>query len=355
MRRSSIVFAIGSLILAGCSSHAQDGDTSGEGDSGGPDDAAVDGGPSPLITEPDQGMQPIYDFISSATKSIDMTMYEMTDTQVTALLTKAAANGIAVRVILDQNDEMMDNTPAYDALGAGNVQVHWANPIYACTHQKTITVDGTTSAIMTLNLTTDDYKTSRDFAVVTTDAVDVAAIESTFDSDFAGAAVTPPDGDDLVWSPTNAQTALVGIINGAQATLLVENEEMSDSAVVSALSQAASKGVQVHIAMEDSSSYQTEFTTLVNAGARLSTYAHASLYIHAKVILADYGTSSARVFIGSENFSHASLTENRELGLIMTDPGIMASIHTTLSSDFGGGTPFQPAATTLATDAGTSD
>jgi cardiolipin synthase len=359
MPRSSIVFAIASLILVGCSSHAQDGDTTGDagnaGEGGGGDDAATDGGASPLITEPDQGMQPIYDFISSATKSIDMTMYETTDAQVTALLTKAAGNGITVRVILDQNDEMMDNTPAYDALGAGNVQVHWANPTYEATHQKTITVDGTTSAIMTLNLTTDDYKTSRDFAVITTDAADVAAIESVFDSDFTNAAVTPPDGDNLVWSPTNAQTALVGIISGAQSTLLVENEEMSDSAIVSALSQAASKGVQVNIAMEDSSSYQTEFTTLANAGAKLSTYAHAALYIHAKVILADYGTSSAQVFIGSENFSHASLTANRELGLITTDPGIMASIHTTLSSDFSGGTPFQPASTTIATDAGTSD
>jgi cardiolipin synthase A/B len=355
MRRSSVVFAIVSLILGGCSSHAQDVDTPGGSDSGGTDEAAVDGGPSPLITEPDQGMQPIYDFIGTATKSIDMTMYETTDTQVTALLTKAAANGITVRVILDQNDEMMDNTPAYDALGAGNVQVHWANPTYEATHQKTITVDGTTSAIMTLNLTPDDYKTSRDFAVITTDAADVAAIESVFDADFTNAAVTPPDGDNLVWSPTNAESALVGIIDGAQATLLVENEEMSDSSIVSALEHAASRGVEVQVAMEDSSSYQTEFTTLVHTGAKVSTYAHAALYIHAKVILADYGTSGAQVFIGSENFSYASLMSNRELGLITTDPGIMASIHTTLSSDFSGGTPFQPASTTIATDAGTSD
>ena len=47
-----------------------------------------------------------------------------------------------VRVILDQNLEMSDNTTAYNALGAADVQVHWANPTYAATHQKTITVDG---------------------------------------------------------------------------------------------------------------------------------------------------------------------------------------------------------------------
>jgi phosphatidylserine/phosphatidylglycerophosphate/cardiolipin synthase-like enzyme len=257
---------------------------------------------------------------------------------------------VAVRVILDQNLEKSSNTTAYTALGAANVGVHWANPTYAATHQKTITVDGTVSAVMSLNLATEDYKTSRDFAVFTTDAADVAAIEAVFASDFIDAPVTPGNGDDLVWSPTNSQSSLVGIIGGAKASLLVENEEMGDSSIVSALAGAASRGVDVQVVMENSSSYQSEFTTLVNAGVKLVTYAHSALYIHAKVILADYGASGARVFIGSENFSNASLTENRELGLVTTDAGIMASIHGTLTSDFAGGTTFKPSASSA--DAG---
>jgi phosphatidylserine/phosphatidylglycerophosphate/cardiolipin synthase-like enzyme len=362
MPRPSIVLALASF-LAACSSHpgGSNGETPG-GDGGGSDGggadeggSAIDGGAGSLITEPDQGMQPVYDFMSSATKTLDMTMYELVDTQATALLTKAAANGVTVRVILDQNDEKTDNTPAYDALSAANVQVHWANPTYACTHQKTITVDGTTSAVMTLNFASEDYKTSRDFAVITTDAADVAAIETVFEADFNDAAITPPNGDNLVWSPTNSQTAMVGVINGAKASLLVENEEMSDSSIVSALSSAASRGVDVEVIMEDSSSYQTEFKTLASAGAKLATYAHAAIYIHAKIMLADYGTSSAQVFVGSENFSHASLTENRELGLITTDPAIMTSLHTTLTGDFTGGTPFSDATSTIAADAGASD
>ena len=55
---------------------------------------------------------------------------------------------------------------------------------------------------------------------------------------------------------------------------------------------------------------------LQDAGVSVALYpASAPLYIHAKVVLADYGTAGARVFIGSENFSRASLTRNRELGL----------------------------------------
>ena len=132
-----------------------------------------------LVTEPNQGLASIYNLLSSAKKSIDMTMYELNDSQVTTILATVAANGVTVRVILDQNNEKASNTAAYNPLTAAKVSVHWANPAYACTHQKTITVDQATSAIMTLNLTSEDYATTRDFAVITNDPADVAAIETT--------------------------------------------------------------------------------------------------------------------------------------------------------------------------------
>jgi phosphatidylserine/phosphatidylglycerophosphate/cardiolipin synthase-like enzyme len=290
-----------------------------------------------------------YTFIGTAKKSIDLTMYELTDPMVTTLLTQAAASGITVRVILDQNLEMQSNTTAYGALMTGGVQVHWANPTYAATHQKTITIDGTTSAIMSMNLTPDDYVTSRDFAVITSDVADVAAIEMVFGQDFVNASITPPTGDDLVWSPTNAKSSLVGLIAGATSSLYVENEEMSDDAIVEALSNAATHGVDVKVIMENSQTYQAEFAELKAAGVSVVLYRHAALYIHAKVVLSDFGSAAAKVFVGSENFTNPSLTENRELGLVTTDPAILASLHTTLQSDYDGGTPFQPM------DGGTSD
>jgi cardiolipin synthase len=308
-----------------------------------------------LIIEPDQTMTPIYNFVSSATKSIDVTMYEMTDVMFTDLLTYAAKKGIAVRVILDQNLEMSDNTAAYTALTMGGVQVHWANPAYASTHQKTITIDRATSAIMTLNFASIDYATSRDFAYLTNDAADVAAIETTFEADFTNAQITPPTATDLVWSPTNAVSSLTGIINGAKSSLLVENEEMSDDEVVEALASAAKRGVDVKIAMEDSTTYTVEFNELVAAGAKLATYSHRHLYIHAKIILADYGMSSAKAFLGSENFTYSSLQKNREIGLIVSNAAILAGLNTTLTSDFTGGTPYQIADANVPVDASVTE
>ena len=296
-----------------------------------------------LVTEPDQGLAPIYALISSARTAIDLTMYELTDPTATTLLGQAAARGVAVRVILDQNYKRDTNTPAFQELAANGVAVHCADPTYACTHQKTLTVDGATSAVMTLNFTPQYYASSRDFAVVTNDAADVSAIEATFTADFADTPITPPVGDNLVWSPTNALPSLLDLIQSAGTSLLVENEEMSDAPVVDALCAAAARGVAVRITMTWKAEYARELAQLQDAGAQVSLYsASAALYIHAKVVLADYGAPGARVFIGSENFSRASLTRNRELGLITSDPAVLTSTNTTLTADFLGGLAQRP-------------
>ncbi|MFY9855295.1 MAG: phospholipase D-like domain-containing protein [Terracidiphilus sp.] len=295
-----------------------------------------------LITEPDQGLTPIYDLISSAKKSIDMTMYELTDTTVTTMLAKAAGSGVTVRVVLDQNNEKASNTTAYNTLTTGKVSVHWANPIYKCTHQKTITVDGTTSAIMTLNLTPDEYSTTRDFAVITNDAADVAAIETTFDADFTNATITPPTGDNLVWSPTNSRSALLALINGATKTLLFSQEEFDDTGIESAVEAALKRGVAVTLVQENvNGAYTSVLNALKSAGASIATFSsETGYYIHAKTVLADYGTAQAKLFVGSENFSTDSLDDNRELGIIFSDAACMAGVEAAITADFNKGTKF---------------
>jgi phosphatidylserine/phosphatidylglycerophosphate/cardiolipin synthase-like enzyme len=222
------------------------------------------------------------------------------------------------------------------------VSVHWANPAYAVTHQKTITIDSATSAIMTLNLTPEYYSTSRDFAVITNDAADVAAIETTFNADFTNAAITPPTGDNLVWSPTNSRAAITALIAGATKSLMLFQEEFSDPGMVSALQAALKIGVAVTMVQENiNSDYTSELTTLKNAGAKIAVYTSSKgHYIHAKTVLADYGTAKAKLFLGSENISTPSLNSNRELGLIFSDAASMTAVEAAITADFKAGTAF---------------
>jgi phosphatidylserine/phosphatidylglycerophosphate/cardiolipin synthase-like enzyme len=294
-----------------------------------------------LLTEPASGVGPIYKLITGARHSVDLTMYELIDPTAEKDLTADAARGVDVRVLLDQHLEKSRNTSAYNYLNAHRVHVRWA-PAGTTYHQKTLTVDDATSVIMTLNLVASDYSGTRDFAVIDTGRADVAAIVTTFNADFAGQAVTPPDGADLVWSPTNAEGSVLSVINGAKHTLAVEDEEMDDPTVTAALAAAARRGVHVTITMTADSEWDTAFAALAKAGAHVRLYPDDSsaLYIHAKAIVADAGRSGQRVLVGSQNFSVASLDYNRELGILTSNARIVAAIASTLAHDYAGGASY---------------
>lgn len=293
-----------------------------------------------LLVFPDQSHSSVYDFINSATRTLDVTMYELRDTTAVTDLVDRAKAGVAVRVILDAAHTSV-NGSAYSTLMAGGVGVTYSSSAFVYTHQKTLTVDGTRSLVMTGNLDSTYYAGDRDYAVFDSDTADVAAIEAVFDADYAKTSITPSDGDNLVWSPTDSQNRLLGLINGAQHSLDVEELEFGDSTLVDAIVAAERRGVAVRVVGMDPSSYQSYFKQVKNAGGSVVTYSSSSgPYIHAKAIVADHGTSTAKVFAGSENFSDNSLNHNRELGLIINDPGVESGVEATFAGDFAGGKPF---------------
>lgn len=294
-----------------------------------------------LKTLPGQGAGWFYKQINAAKSSIDLVMYELQDSKAETDLGNAAGRGVDVRVILDQR-EQSENQTAYNYLTSHGVHVVWSWSNYYYTHEKSMVVDDSYVDIMTLNLQSQYYSTTRDFAVVDTKAKDVSAVTKTFNADYAHTAITPPAGADLVWSPTNSQAKLTSLINNAQSSLEIYSEEMDDPTITSDLAAAAMRGVSVKVVGEnEDGEYNSEYTTLHNAGVQISYFTNPNgFYIHGKVILADYGTSTADVFVGSENFSSTSLTENRELGLIINNSAIESSVNTTFGKDFAKGKKF---------------
>jgi phosphatidylserine/phosphatidylglycerophosphate/cardiolipin synthase-like enzyme len=309
--------------------------TAGHHDAGRPDGLRV-------LIEPAAGIGPVYRLITGARSSVDLTMYELSDPAAEADLAADAERGVDVRVILDQHLERDSNAAAYSFLTARGVHVRWA-PAGTTYHQKTLTVDNRTSVIMTLNLVAEDYAGTRDFAVIDTRRADVAAIVATFNADFAGRLITPSDGTDLVWSPTNANASVLSVIGSAARSLAVEDEEMDDPAVTSALAAAARRGVDVRVVMTADPEWGSAFAELAAAGVHIRLYADDSgaLYIHAKAIVADGGRRDQEVLVGSQNFSVASLGYNRELGIRTSDPTVVRAIGTALAADYAGATPYR--------------
>ena len=113
--------------------------------------------------------------------------------------------------------------------------------------------------------------------------------------------------------------------------------------MVHALQAAARRGVGVEVVMTRQSDWAGAFSALAQAGVAVRTYsASAPLYIHAKAIVVDPGAPRARVFLGSQNFSVASLLYNRELGLLTSRPAIVARVAAVIRADDAGGTAWRP-------------
>ena len=297
-----------------------------------------------LLVEPQAGYGPIDALVSSARSTVDVEMYELADPTIESILAADEHRGVRVNVILDSHYVKDLNAPAFSYLRAHGVAVEWAPARFDVDHEKMILVDNSTAVVMTGNLTSRYYAGTRDCAVIDTDPTDVAVIAATFDADWLNRPTPIATGTDLVWSP-GSENMIVWLIGTARHELLVENEEMDDSYVTSALVAAAHRGVRVEIAMTADSSWDSAFATLVAAGAEVRTYPDnpADLYIHAKAIVVDPGSADERAFVGSENFSVASLVYNRELGLITSAPAVVLGLAHVVEADVAGGTAWSPA------------
>jgi phosphatidylserine/phosphatidylglycerophosphate/cardiolipin synthase-like enzyme len=281
----------------------------------------------------------IYSVIQSARKSLEMTMYELSDTTAVNDLIARHKAGVNVRVVLDQK-EKTTNQAAFDALHAAGVGVTWSSPSFAYTHQKTLTVDDRESLVLTGNLTSKYYAETRDFGVEDTDAHDVAAIVATFNADFAGQQTNPADATDLLWSPNTAKSRVLAVINHAAKTLDVESEEFNDPSVVSAVAARAKAGVQVRVMVESPAKYASELRQVTAAGGKAVGYSSSTgLYIHAKAVIADAGLPRQEVEVGSMNYTTNSLTRNRELGIVVTNPDACALMAHQFATDFAGAAP----------------
>ena len=60
----------------------------------------------------------------------------------------------------------------------------------------------------------------------------------------------------------------------------------------------------------------------------------AALYIHAKVLVSDAGTTAQVAFVGSQNFSTESLRYNRELGILLHANTVVSQLAAMIGQDF---------------------
>ena len=283
-------------------------------------------------TEPQAGYGFIDAAIARAHHSVDLSMYELNDPTIIASLVAAQHRGVRVRVVLDRAYHGgYENQNADAALARGGVLVRWA-PASTIYHAKYMVVDDARAYVGTGNFTSQWYATTRDFWVEDTSPADVRAIERVFAADVSDRPVHVTNTASLVWSP-GAEADLEALIGRAHHSLLIETEEMYSYGIEDTLVAAAQRGVSVTVVMTHSSYDASDLAYLVRHGVRVHETPTTGLYIHAKVICVDCAGGRGTVFVGSQNFSTASLDYNRELGVITNDPLVVRAIEATVRGD----------------------
>lgn len=294
-----------------------------------------------LIVQPDDGRTAVLNALNSATASINLTIYEIDDPEINEALIGAVKRGVKVRILYNYYSFLHMGReyrlePVLNAFETAGIGLCRAPEEFTVTHQKTFTIDGRTSIIMTFNLQPGYFSGTRDFAIITTVPDEVAEIARVFEADWSARNIAP-EVPSLLWSPVNSRQKTLKLISGAAKTLDIYNEEAEDWQILQALIEAAKRGVKVRFISaflgERGVDRNQEGRDQLNANG-VNAKCVTALYIHAKMILADYGTANAQAFLGSENFSRTSLDRNRELGILVTEPEILDRLHATFETDW---------------------
>ena len=131
-----------------------------------------------LIVEPDDGVGPVLEFISSAEKTLLIKQFTFSEPSLLQAVTDRKGAGVEVRVMLNPKRSGGDraNDETYDYFKKNGVGIQWANPKFYVTHEKSIVVDGKAAIISTFNICVKYFTQTRDYGVVTHDPARVAQV-----------------------------------------------------------------------------------------------------------------------------------------------------------------------------------
>jgi phosphatidylserine/phosphatidylglycerophosphate/cardiolipin synthase-like enzyme len=295
-----------------------------------------------LYPMPESHEAPLLEALQGAQRSVDVSCYLIQDPHILNALCAAARRGVHVRVMTEPAaSPHADFERIQQRLQAAGVEVKTPPPrfddAHFVDHAKFVCVDDKELLLGSGNLVESGLGgsrlgTNRDFWLEDCRTESVHEAGTLFDADWARQDTQGLTFNNLVVSPENAQTRLFALMDGAHQRLWVYNQELEDPAVVDRLIAAKQRGVDVRVLVaaplprEHRDPNASAVTRLRSAGVDVRELGFYRL--HAKALVAD-STS----FIGSQNFTHAGLTENRELGDVTDDPRFTSQLAAVFQRD----------------------
>ena len=299
-----------------------------------------------LIVEPDDGLQPVREFIQNAENSLLIKQFTFTEESLIQAVIDRNKGGVDVRVMLNAQRSGGDrvNDETYQRLKSSGIDVQWSSPKFYVTHEKSIVADGTAALVSTFNLTLKYFSATRDYGVITSDPRQVAQITDVFNADWEHLDWTPPSHEGLLWSNANSRLLMAHFIDSAKHRLDVQHPKYVDAVILDHLAAAAHRGVKVHIlcggrhGISDCDVLDTfaSLRTLRRFGVKV--HKQKNLRVHAKLLIVDNECS----LVGSMNIDRSAFDLRRELGITVSNQPVVARLTQTFETDWELSQHYEP-------------
>ena len=291
-----------------------------------------------LIVQPDDGLEPVREFINSAEKSLLIKQFTFTEPSLIEAVIDRKKAGVDVRVMLNPARSGGDraNDETFDKLQNAGIAVQWSNPNFYVTHEKSIVIDEKAALVATFNLMEKYFTLTRDYGIITENPYHVAQIVDVFNADWEHREWVCSAYEGLLWSNSNSRYHMAQFIDTAMERIDVQHPKYVDAVILERLAAASDRGVKVHvlcggkhgISEWDILDTFASLRTLKRFGAKV--HKQKNLRVHAKLIIVD----DAHALVGSMNIDRSAFDLRRELGITIDDPATVARLKQVFQEDW---------------------
>ena len=291
-----------------------------------------------LIVEPDDGLDPVREFIESAQSSLLIKQFTFTEESLIQAVIDRKKAGVDVRVMLNAQRSGGDraNDDTYQAFQNAGIAVQWSNPKFYVTHEKSIVVDEKAALVATFNLCLKYFTLTRDYGIITHQPYHVKQIVEVFNADWDQLDWDCSAYEGLLWSNSNSRYHMAQFIDIAKERLDIQHPKYVDAVILERIAAAADRGVKVHvlcggrhgISEWDILDTFATLRTLKRFGVKV--HKMKNLRVHAKLIVVD----DEQALVGSMNIDRSAFDLRRELGIMIGDQPTVARLKEVFTTDW---------------------
>jgi cardiolipin synthase len=309
-----------------------------------------------LYPEGEEALAALEEVIDGARHRLDVLMYTWDQgpvgMHIARKLAARAGPDLPVRVLVDDGGNLVFSEPGDAPADEIDRALLWLscqphvevirarNPFGRFDHRKLVLADGRVAWTGGRNFTANDFFTRHDLTFTVTGPL-VARMQELFERSWCrqggqAAGPVPAGGCDTcnAWArlvettPTRHELkrTLYRNLDGARASIWLENPYLCDAGLINRLLRARRRGVEVCVVLSVDDDTRTinranrvTANRLLGAGCRIYL---APGPLHTKAALVD----GAWLYVGTGNFDTLSLRRNRELGVIVEEGSLIAEV-----------------------------